>query len=133
MDDDDAHWRNVQSRRSAKRSEEPVGRSTQMRMPQSVRTSGGSSADIADAWRGSFPYDPGAIRVPTLIVRGEWDSLCADADARWLFDALSKVPLKRDVKIGRATHLMHLEENRHALYREVETFLLGADHPNETL
>ena len=26
-------------------------------------------------------------------------------------------------KIGRATHLMHLEEARFALYRETETFL----------
>jgi hypothetical protein len=33
--------------------------------------------------------------------------------------------MRRDVKIGRATHLMHLEENRHALYREAETFLSG--------
>jgi hypothetical protein len=31
------------------------------------------------------------------------------------------------VKIGRATHLTHLEQNRFALYREAETFLSGGD------
>jgi hypothetical protein len=39
--------------------------------------------------------------------------------------------VKRDVKISRATHLMHLEENRHALYRETQTFLSGGDRPTE--
>jgi hypothetical protein len=39
------------------------------------------------------------------------DRMCTDADARWLVDALSNCPLKGDVKISRATHLMHLEEN----------------------
>jgi hypothetical protein len=37
--------------------------------------------------------------------------------------------MRRDVKISRATHLMHLEENRYALYREAETFLNDADSP----
>ncbi len=67
------------------------------------------------------------MRAPVAIIRGEWDSLCTDADARWLFDSLKQSPRRRDVKISRATHLMHLEENRYALYREVETFLAGGD------
>jgi len=36
--------------------------------------------------------------------------------------------VKRDVKIGRATHLMHLEENRYALYHEAQTFLDEGHH-----
>ncbi len=51
--------------------------------------------------------------------------MCSDSDAKWLFDALSGSPVKRDVKISRATHLMHLEESRYALYRETQTFLEG--------
>jgi hypothetical protein len=39
--------------------------------------------------------------------------------------------VKRDIKISRATHLMHLEENRYALYRETQTFLSGGDCPTE--
>jgi pimeloyl-ACP methyl ester carboxylesterase len=70
-------------------------------------------------------YDPSRIQAPVAIIRGEWDDMCPDTDARWLFDALS--PVRRDIKIGRATHLMHLEENRFALYREAEVFLSGGD------
>ena len=72
---------------------------------------------------------PAAIRAPVLIARGAWDSLCTDADARWLFDAFSNSPLRRDVKIGAATHLMHFEESRYALYRETEAFLARHDTP----
>ena len=61
------------------------------------------------------------------IIRGEWDSLVTDADARWLFDALSTAPIKRDIKISRSTHLMHLETMRYALYRESIGFLLNDD------
>ncbi|HTE45318.1 MAG TPA: alpha/beta fold hydrolase [Gemmatimonadaceae bacterium] len=43
----------------------------------------------------------------------------------WLFDAFSAASDKRDVKISRATHLMHLETMRHALYSESIAFLLA--------
>ena len=62
-----------------------------------------------------------------LSRRGEWDALVTDADARWLWDALAHAPAKRDVKIGRGTHLMHLEAARPALWRESVAFLLGDD------
>jgi pimeloyl-ACP methyl ester carboxylesterase len=97
------------------------------RSPASVKTPSGPWQDIANSGAGNFAYDPGLIRAPLAIIRGEWDSLATDADARWLFDALKASPVKRDVKIGRATHLMHLEQNRYALYREAQTFLDGCD------
>ena len=53
--------------------------------------------------------------------------MCTDADAKWLFDALTRAPLKRDVKLSRGGHVMHLEEGRYALYREVLAFLEGND------
>jgi len=98
-------------------------------MPAAVKVPSGPWHDIARAWAGELAYDPGLIRAPVTIIRGEWDSLVNDADARWLFDALHRSPLRRDVKIARATHLMHLEENRYALYRETQTFLDGGDRP----
>jgi pimeloyl-ACP methyl ester carboxylesterase len=104
-------------------------RESRARSPASVKTPSGPWQDIADAWSGRLAYDPALIRAPVAIIRGEWDSLATDADARWLFDALRASPLRRDVKIARATHLMHLEENRYALYREAETFLRGDDMP----
>jgi pimeloyl-ACP methyl ester carboxylesterase len=88
------------------------------RSPASVKTPSGPIADIFAAWHGHLAYDPAEIKAPTAIVRGEWDSLVTDADARWLFEALSAAPIKRDVKISRGTHLMHLEAMRFALYRE---------------
>jgi len=97
------------------------------RTPAAVKVPSGAFQDIYDAWAGELAYDPGKVRAPVAIIRGEWDGMCRDADARWLFDGLSASPLRRDIKIGRATHLMHLEENRFALYREAETFLLKDD------
>jgi hypothetical protein len=55
--------------------------------------------------------------------------MCTDRDARWLFDSLSASPTRRDVKISRGTHLMHLEASRYALYREAQAFLLADDVP----
>ena len=79
------------------------------------------------AWQGMLAYDPARVRAPVAIIRGEWDGLVPDEDARWLFDAFSRSPNKRDIKISRGTHLMHLETMRWALWRESVAFLLGDD------
>jgi pimeloyl-ACP methyl ester carboxylesterase len=100
---------------------------SRMRSPAAVKVPSGAFQDIFDAWAGELAYDPSLVRAPVAMIRGEWDGMCADADARWLFDALSGSAEKRDVKIARATHLMHLEQNRFALYRETECFLGGGD------
>ncbi len=97
------------------------------RTPPAVRVPCGPMQGIASAWAGAFAYDPGAICAPVAIIRGEWDSLCTDADAAWLFRSLAGSPIRRDVKISRATHLMHLELGRFALYRETASFLAGGD------
>jgi pimeloyl-ACP methyl ester carboxylesterase len=99
------------------------------RSPAAVKTPSGAFQDIFDAWAGALPYDPAFVCPPIAILRGEWDSYCTDEDARWLYDAFKASPMRRDVKISRATHLMHLEANRYALYREAETFLNDRDHP----
>jgi pimeloyl-ACP methyl ester carboxylesterase len=98
------------------------------RSPASVKLPSGPWQDIAASGAGDLAYDPALIQAPVAIIRGEWDSFAPDADARWLFDALKASPIKRDVKIGRATHLMHLEENRYALYHEAQTFLDDRSH-----
>jgi hypothetical protein len=38
---------------------------------------------------------------------------------------------RRDIKTARAAHLMHLEESRFALYREIGCFLKGGDSSDE--
>jgi hypothetical protein len=72
-------------------------------------------------------YDPALVAAPVAIIRGEWDNLMRDDDARWLFEAFTRSPIKRDIKIGRGTHLMHLETMRLALWQESTGFLRGDD------
>jgi pimeloyl-ACP methyl ester carboxylesterase len=97
------------------------------RDPASVKTPLGPFSEIIRAWHGQLAYDPSQVQCPIIIVRGEWDGLVPDADARWLFNAFSRAPIKRDVKIGRGGHLMHLEAMRWSLWRESIAFLLGDD------
>ncbi len=97
------------------------------RDPKGVKTPLGPFSEIIKAWHGQLAYDPAQIRSPVAIIRGEWDGLMLDDDARWLFNAFSQAPLKRDIKIGRGTHLMHLEAMRPALWRESIDFLCGDD------
>lgn len=97
------------------------------RSPACVKIPSGPWQDISSAGAGQLAYDPASIRVPVGIIHGAWDKASTDADARWLFDELRNSPVRREVKISRATHLMHLEEGRFALYREAEAFLNGND------
>lgn len=97
------------------------------RSPASVKVPSGAFQDIFNAWAGDLAYDPALVHAPVAIIRGEWDAYCTDEDARWLFDAFSASAIKRDIKISRGTHLMHLETMRHALYRQSITFLEGGD------
>jgi pimeloyl-ACP methyl ester carboxylesterase len=97
------------------------------RDPAGVKTPLGPFSEIIRAWHGQLGYDPGKVHVPIAIIRGEWDGLAPDEDARWLFDAFSRAPIKRDIKISRGTHLMHLEAMRLSLWRESINFLTGED------
>jgi pimeloyl-ACP methyl ester carboxylesterase len=101
------------------------------RAPAGVKVPSGPVRDISAAWRGDLAYDPGQIKAPVAIIRGEWDETTSSADAAWIFSALRSSRLKRQTTIGGGTHLMHLERSRYALYRETETFLLGKDEPVE--
>ena len=96
------------------------------RSPAAVKVPSGSFQDIFDAWAGELAYDPALVRAPVAIIRGEWDSYSNDADAHWLFGALKASAEKRDIKIGRGTHLMHFEAMRGALHRESIAFLTDA-------
>jgi pimeloyl-ACP methyl ester carboxylesterase len=97
------------------------------RAPAGVAVPSGPLVEILRAWQGELAYDPADICAPIAIIRGSWDGLVQDRDARWLFDAFSRSPIKRDIKISRGTHLMHLEAMRIALWHETNLFLLGED------
>ena len=105
---------------------DPYGRT---RHPAGVKVPKGPINDILRAWHGQLGYNPALVRAPVALIRGEWDGLIPDQDARLLFDEFIASPIKRDIKISGATHLMHLEATRFALYRESICFLLDADLP----
>lgn len=97
------------------------------RSPPSVKTPVGPFSEIIAAWHGVLPWTPAAVQAPVAIIRGEWDGLVTDEDAGWLYRAFAKSRNKRDIKISRGTHLMHLETMRRALWRASVDFLLGDD------
>jgi pimeloyl-ACP methyl ester carboxylesterase len=97
------------------------------RNPPAVKVPLGPFSDILRAWHGALPYDPAQIEAPIAILRGAWDGLLPDHEASTLFDSFSRSSNKRDVKIGRGTHLLHLETMRWALWRESVGFLQGGD------
>lgn len=95
---------------------------SQSRTPPAIALPSGPDADLRDAWSGVDLYDASRIVAPVLIVRGEWDEITTDADARRLFDALHNTT-RRDVKISGGTHVMQLERSRREFYAVVAAFL----------
>lgn len=93
------------------------------RMPPAVLTPAGPQSDVRALWSGQALYDASRVTAPTLLVRGEWDSVCSEADAAGLLAALGGSACA-SATIPRATHLMHLESSRGLLYNAVNAFLL---------
>jgi pimeloyl-ACP methyl ester carboxylesterase len=96
---------------------------SRQRDPPSVRVPYGPSADIERLWSGIELYDPAQIRVPTLIVFGEWDVTTTTEDALRLFRGLINAPERQLTILDRGTHVMHLECGRSRLYEAVASFL----------
>ena len=96
------------------------------RIPASVKIPSGPAADLLAAWSGRLGYDPGDLARPVMLVRGEWDTPSSAADTAWFGSKLASGLEHRIVTVPDATHLMHLEIGRHALYAETNAFLAGA-------
>lgn len=92
--------------------------------PPVLRAPNGSVQDNRDFWGAGKPqYDPAQIRVPTLVIVGEWDADNPPSMALTLFGLLTHAPWKRLVMIGEGTHSVMIEKNRMQLFREVQLFL----------
>jgi len=95
--------------------------------PGELRIPAGPAADIdAVASGGSYPYDPAAVRVPVFVVYGDYDTVTDDAGATAFLAKFSASPLTWRMRIDHGSHVMHLERNRHSLYRSVDAFIHAA-------
>ncbi|MGH8112914.1 MAG: alpha/beta hydrolase [Rhodanobacteraceae bacterium] len=100
---------------------DPVG---SKQHPPVLRAPNGVLKDFADFWgAGKASWDPGCIRVPTLVIGGEWDQDAPPYMARDVFAGLVHTPCKRLVVIGEGTHVLALEKHRMQLIGEVQRFL----------
>jgi pimeloyl-ACP methyl ester carboxylesterase len=68
-------------------------------------------------------YDAADIRVPTLLIKAEWDVDTPAYMAQGLFKGLKNAPYKEYVEIAQGTHMLLLEKNRMQLFRSVQSFL----------
>ena len=64
-----------------------------------------------------------ALRLPTLLVQGEWDQDLPPYMAQTLFPLLVNSPGKRYVMLAEGTHTIIMEKNRLELFKAVQAFL----------
>jgi Lysophospholipase len=96
--------------------------------PGELRIPAGPAADIDRVTAtGVYPYDPASIEVPVFVVYGDYDRVTDDDGAAALLAKFSGSPLRWRMRIDHGTHVMHLERNRHSLYRGVDAFILAAE------
>ena len=95
-----------------------------LRQQQKIKASNGPVQDTRDYWTKDSPlYDPEDIRVPLLLLHGEWDADIPVPLAQSWFLRATRTPEKTWIEIGEATHMMVLEKNRHQVYAETVRFL----------
>jgi pimeloyl-ACP methyl ester carboxylesterase len=100
---------------------DPVGAAS---MPAVLRAPNGVVADGREYWSAGKPlYDPGDIRVPTLLAHAEWDADLPNYMLYAYFEKLINAPYKRYVQIGEGTHTVMMEKNRMQLFQAVQQFL----------
>ena len=93
--------------------------------PPAVKVPTGPQADIMALWTGADLYDPAALKTPTLIVRGEWDSVCSAADVERVQSRMVNAKVQSKI-IPTSGHLAHIEMNRTMLWAATNGFLRGA-------
>jgi pimeloyl-ACP methyl ester carboxylesterase len=104
---------------------DPVGAA---QSPPALRAPNGIIADSQEYWQAGKPlYDPGLIRVPTLVIHAEWDADLPSYQAQEYFAHLTATPYKRFVELGEGTHTVMMEKNRMQFFREVGAFLNEVD------
>jgi pimeloyl-ACP methyl ester carboxylesterase len=88
-----------------------------------VRFPSGPAQDVDDLSHGRSYYEPAAIRARVLLIRGEWDAWPDHDDYTALLGGLHNAASKEYRIVSKGTHVAHLENARHQLFREVSRFL----------
>ena len=92
--------------------------------PPVLRAPNGVLADSAEYFSaGKTTWDAAQIKVPTLLVHGEWDRDTPPYMAQTLFPLLVNSPGKRYVALAEGTHTIIMEKNRLKLFEAVQAFL----------
>ena len=92
--------------------------------PPMLRAPNGVMADSLKYWSaGKAQYDPGKIRVPTLLLHAEWDADLPSYQAQGYFAQLKNAPYKRLIELSEGTHTVMLEKNRMQFFHELIGFL----------
>ena len=88
--------------------------------PRAFRCPNGALADLIEVFNGKPLYDPAALTLPVLLIRGEQDTTATRSDAKQLIDRLADVRYRA---IPGGSHFLCIEKNRLALYEELRSFL----------
>jgi len=89
----------------------------------SIRFPSGPQQNLEDMAHNKPYFNPAEIRVPLLIVRGEWDNYPNNNDSELLFTETENAPYKKYLVIEKSTHIIHWEAARYQLYDETLHFL----------
>jgi pimeloyl-ACP methyl ester carboxylesterase len=93
---------------------------SQMQSPRAFRCPNGALADLVEVFNGKPLYDPAALKMPVLLVRGEEDTTATASDAKQLSGRLADARYRA---IPGGSHFLCIEKNRLALYEELRSFL----------
>ena len=92
--------------------------------PPALRAPNGVVKDMTECWeKGKPTWDPSALRVPTLLVLGEWDQDTPLHMAQEVFARLGSAPDRRLLILSQGSHMYGVEKNRMRLIRQVQHFL----------
>ena len=92
--------------------------------PPMLRAPNGVVEDSMKYWSaGKALYDPGKIKVPTLLLHAEWDADLPSYQAQGYFAQLKNTPYKRLIELGEGTHTVMMEKNRMQFFHELIGFL----------
>jgi len=98
----------------------------------SVRFPAGPFQDSEELRHNNPYYNPGDIKAPVLLIRGEWDTYPSNSDNEKLFAGLKNSSYKKNVTLEKGTHVMLLEKSRYQLYDETIHFLKFKPNMKET-